>query len=178
MQTQRPCTTCDGKGKTHTRETVCGKCTGKGHHSVKEHLEVVVPAGTRDGFVVTKKGFADEHVGFETGDFHFVIREKPHGVYTRSGDDLRTKVAIDLTTALVGGNVRFEHIDGSELQVTLPKGKVTRFNDTLTIQGKGMPKMSDNSTHGDLHVTFHIEMPSNDWAKKVDETIVRKILSN
>lgn len=45
---------------------------------------------------------ADERVGFETGDFHFVVREKPHDTYTRVGSDLLTKVAINLATALVG----------------------------------------------------------------------------
>jgi DnaJ family protein A protein 2 len=176
MQSQRPCTTCNGGGKTHSKDTMCKTCSGKGHNQEKTTLDVNIPAGAPNGYIITKKGMADEKVGFETGDFHFVVREKPHDSYTRVGDDLLTKIAINLATALVGGIVTFKHLDGRELSVTLPKGKVTRYGDTVSVAGKGMPSLT-NDTYGDLRITFHIELPSDAWAMKVSESIVRKVLS-
>lgn len=175
MQSTRPCSTCHSTGKTHSRESMCLQCSGKGTVQEKTLVELNVKPGTPNGFTITKKGMADERLGFESGDLHFVIFQKPHDAYTRVGDDLLTKVAINLTTALIGGVVTFAHLDGKELSVTLPKGKITRYGDTITISGKGMPKFT-GAGYGDLRVTFHIEMPTDAWAMKVNESVVRKIL--
>ena len=173
MQSQRPCHTCKG-GKTHSKETMCKQCTGSGHRQEKTMVEVKIPPGAPNRYVVTLKGMSDERVGHETGDLHFQVIEKPHDTFTRYGADLATKVAIDLPTALVGGIVTFRHLDGNEMTVTLPKGKVTRYGDVLTIAGQGMPNVNGKG-HGDLRVTFHIELPSDAWATQVNEAVVRKI---
>lgn len=72
--------------------------------------------------------------------------------------------------------VKFVHLDGREITVTLPKGKVTRYGDTVSVAGKGMPKLPGEG-YGDLRITFHVEMPSDAWAMKVSESVVRKVLS-
>jgi|SRR6478609_417276 len=175
MQSQHPCNTCHASGKIHSTDTICAQCSGKGLTQEKVLMELNIRPGTPNGYVITKTGMADEKVGYETGDFHFVVRQKPHNTYTRVGDDLITKVWINLSTALVGGIVTFAHLDGREVSVTLPKGKVTRYGDTITISNKGMPKFTGEG-YGDLNVTFHIEMPSDTWAIKANENTVRKIL--
>jgi len=177
MQTQRKCTNCDGSGKTIAKENICTTCTGKGHKMEKNTVDIIIPAGVPNGHTITMKGMADEHVGYETGDLFIVIKIKPHEKYTRQGNDLITTVAINLVTALVGGIVQFEHLDGHQLNITLPKGKVTRHGDTVVTSNRGMPVLGNPGSFGDLRVTFHIEMPSDAWAMQVSDAVVRKVLA-
>jgi len=176
VQSQKQCDTCGGGGKTHSRDTLCTCCGGKGHVLEKKMVEVRIPPGAPNGFLITTKHMVDERLGFESGDLHFVVREKSHDTFVRHGADLATKIAIDLATALVGGIVRYKHIDGQDMTLTLSKGKVTRYGDSIKVQGKGMPRFGEDG-NGDLHVTFHIEMPSDEWAMRTNEASVRKMLA-
>lgn len=179
MQTQKPCSTCSGTGKIHKEGKRCTTCSSTGYSQKKTTVDIIIPPGVPNGFVITKKNMADEHIGCETGDIHFRIRENSHNDFTRAGSDLLTKVAIDLSTALVGGIVQFKHIDGKEVSITLHKGKIIRPGNTISILGKGMPKFpvsnGDGNSFGDLKVTFHVEMPSDSWASKANESVVRKL---
>ena len=159
MQSQRKCPTCDGTGKIIAKENVCRSCNGNGRKIDKTTVEIIIPAGAPNGYTVTAKGMADEQVGYETGDLLIVLREKPHEKYTRQGVDLVTTVAIDLATALIGGIVQFEHLDGHQFLITLPKGKVVRHGSTTVTVNRGMPIMTNPGSFGDLRVVFHVEMP-------------------
>lgn len=172
---QQTCASCEGKGYSFSKEAMCTKCEGKGHVQEKTTIEVVIPAGAPVGYTVTRKGLADEIKGCETGDVHFVVREKPHEIFTRIGNDLLRKVNIDLATALVGGIIKMVHIDGKELKMYLPRGKVTRYGDVLVVAGGGMPKLTGDG-NGDLRITFNIDLPSDSWAMKVNESVVRRVL--
>jgi len=175
MQQQCPCQTCNATGKTHSKESLCGRCAGKSTTTKKTVVEVKIPPGAPNGFIITKKGLADEQLELETGDFHFVVREKPHSRFTRIVNDLAIKITVDLATALIGGKVTFDHIDGTDLTITLPKGKIIRYGDTMCVKEKGMPHLTGEG-FGDLRITFIIELPSDDWAKTVNETVVRRVL--
>jgi DnaJ family protein A protein 2 len=181
MQTRQPCSPCKGTGKVHDESKCCKTCNASGYAKVKTTVEIDIPQGVPDGYTMVKKQMADEKVGFETGDLHIRIREIPDNLYTRTGHDLHTTVAIDLPTALVGGVVQFKHIDGRDVSISLPKGIVTKFGDTITVAGKGMPIFPTDkkrtAAFGDLRVTFHIKMPSDEWSAKANESVVRKLFS-
>lgn len=181
MQTQRSCHTCKATGRIHNKDSICKQCTGNGLVQERTSVEVRISPGVPNGYVITMKGMADERIGHETGDLHLRLVEKPHDTYTRCGSDLMTKVAIDIATALIGGIVTFQHLDGKEFSITLPKGKITRYGDTITIAGSGMPAFNGGGRDtgcGDLKVSFHIEMPSDAWAIQANESIVRRLLKD
>ena len=182
IQSQRQCHTCKAFGKIHTKDTMCKHCSGNGLVQEKTPVEVRIPPGVPNGYVITMKGMSDERVGHETGDLHFQLIEKSHDTFTRCSQDIMTKIAINLGTALLGGIVTFQHLDGKEMSITLPKGKVTRYGDTITISGKGMPNFNRvrdaSGAFGDLRVSFHIVMPSDAWAIQANEAVVRRLLKD
>jgi DnaJ family protein A protein 2 len=181
MQTQKPCSDCKGTGKYHEEGKKCKICDTSGYSKTRTTVEINIPAGVPNGYVVTKKNMADEQVGFETGDLHIRIREMQHATLTRSRCDLHMKLAINLPTALVGGIIQFQHINGKQISVNLPKGKITRYGDSVCVSGKGMPKFpienANGNSFGDLWITFNIEMPSDTWAKNANESVIRNLFS-
>jgi DnaJ homolog subfamily A member 2 len=175
QQIQQPCDHCRGSGKSFSKEDMCGTCKGTGHHEQKKTIEIMVPPGTPSGYMLMLKGESDERVGHETGDMRLRVLQKPHDRFTREGNDLSTKVTIDLVTALIGGAICFEHLDGQQVTINLPKGKVIQHGEVLLVQGRGMPILNTTS-FGNLKVIFDVKMPSNNWAKKVSDSAVKKLL--
>ena len=175
MQTQVTCTDCNGKGKSFKNEDICKECNGNTCKADKSSIEVNVPAGAPNGHRIVFKGMADENVGHETGDLIIVVREKPHSLFSRQGNDLFITLSIDLCTALVGGNAQFQHIDGSTLKVQLVKGRVIKPGDTIVHSNKGMPVMRSNGALGDLRIRFNVTMPSDKWAENLTDKNVLSI---
>lgn len=175
MQSQQRCPSCEGKGKIVPKDKACKSCGAKCYLAVKSNVELVVPPGAPNGHVITIPNMADEYVGMSTGSLHIVVKEKKHENYTRHGDSLLTQVTVDLATALVGGNVQFKHLDGQDVEMKLEKGHVISTGDQKTITGRGMPVMNRDGEFGDLVVTLRIQMPSDEWAKRVDERAIRDL---
>lgn len=63
----------------------------------------------------------DKEPGRPADDLVFVIAEKPHSSFTRSGNDLHTTVTLPLKTALTGGSVQ---VRGQLLEVTATKTRL------------------------------------------------------
>lgn len=177
MQRQVECTACKGKGKIIPEKNSCTSCDKSGYKTEKHTLEVNIPPGIDNNFIFTVPKMANEKVGMQPGNLHIVLKEKKHDRFVRDGMNLRTNVAIDLATALVGGIVQFKHIDGTELEITLRKGSVIHHGEKLTIGKKGMPSAQDSDIHGDLEVTFIVTFPSDDWAKQINDSVVRRIFA-
>ncbi len=177
FQTHVKCSKCNGKGKIIKAENECKICSASGYKNEKQSVEITIPPGIPNNYVYTLKGYADEKVGMDTGNLHIILQEKKHDRYVRNGVNLETTVAIDLSTALVGGVVEFAHLDGSIVTLTLPKGKVVRQGSTLMVKKKGMPTFESPDVFGDLKVTFHVEFPTDEWSKKANDSQIRKILS-
>lgn len=66
-----------------------------------------------------------------TADVVFTIREKPHTIFTRSGDDLVLISPISLCAALTGTIVEVATLDGRTLQV--PINDVVQLSNLLSV---------------------------------------------
>ena len=178
MQSQRTCDLCSGKGKTFVNEDICKICNQTGFCHEVSILEIDIPAGTQNGYIVEQKNLGDEiGNGISPGDLFIVINEIPHKKFKRMGNDLQIAVTIDLSVALIGGIVEFEHIDGEMVQVKLNKGHVIKENEKMRVPSYGMPILNQNS-RGDLIIEFNIRLPSDEWSKKINEIVVKKLLEN
>lgn len=92
----------------------------------------------------------------------FVVEEKPHGVFTREGDDVHAKVRIPLVDALCGPAKppTIAGLDGKSHTIPLPSG-VIKPNAPVRIKGEGMPKRKEGKVigKGDLVVDWDIIFP-------------------
>ncbi|KAE9993518.1 Glucose-6-phosphate 1-dehydrogenase [Venturia inaequalis] len=107
-----------------------------------------------------------------TQDMHFVVKEKPHPLFLREGDDLKHDVEIDLKEALTGWSKTVQTIDGKSLQVA--HSGPTPPTWTEKFPNLGMPKSKKPSDRGDFIVGVKIKYPTSLTREQKDE--LKKIL--
>jgi curved DNA-binding protein len=84
------------------------------------------------------------------------IRVAPHATFERDGDDLFTELSVDIYTAALGGEVRAPTLDGAVMLKIPPQ---TQSGRTLRLRGKGMPRLNDPHTRGDLYARIRLMLP-------------------
>uniref|UniRef100_G3PHC6 DnaJ heat shock protein family (Hsp40) member A2b n=1 Tax=Gasterosteus aculeatus aculeatus TaxID=481459 RepID=G3PHC6_GASAC len=163
QQMQSVCTDCNGEGEVINEKDRCRKC--EGHKVCKETklLEVHVDKGMRHGQKITFSGEADQAPGVEPGDIVLVLQEKEHEEFRRDGSDLHMVQRIGLVEALCGFQMTVAHLDGRQLLVKYPPGKVIEPGSIRMVKGEGMPQYRNPFEKGDLYIKFDVQFPENNW---------------
>ena len=120
-------------------------------------IEVKIPAGAKTGTKVRVAG-AGPKQGNRKSDLYLVIDVQPDPRFERQGDDLYTEVEIDLTTAVLGGEVTVPTPTGNVL-LKIPAG--TQPGQLFRLTGKGMPIMRQPGRFGNLMVKVKVHIPKN-----------------
>jgi len=122
-------------------------------------VRITIPAGVYDGQQIKLKGHGNPgHNGGPSGDLYITFNIVPDPNFERVGDDLKTKVPIDLYTAVLGGDVKVNTLDGS---VNLKVKPETQSGLTVRQKGKGFPVYKKDGHFGDLFVTYEVKLPTN-----------------
>lgn len=122
-----------------------------------EKLRITVPAGVSDGQMIKLRGHGEKGVnGAENGDLYITFVIDPDSEFKREGNDLYTDVNIDLYTAVLGGEVNVNTIDG---MVKLKVNPGTQNDSKVRLRGKGFPVYKNEGSHGDLIVKYHVDIP-------------------
>lgn len=122
-------------------------------------IEARIPAGVRTGSRVRLAGQGGPGGGgAQAGDLYLVVQLLPHPDFELEGDDLHTKVAVDVYTAVAGGEVRVNTLDRA---VMLKIPPMTNSGQSFRIKGKGMPKKGDAKSRGDLYARVNLVLPEN-----------------
>ncbi|HEX9367709.1 MAG TPA: DnaJ C-terminal domain-containing protein [Vicinamibacterales bacterium] len=120
-------------------------------------IDVRIPPGVKDGSRVRAAGEGEAGSnGGASGDLFLRVRLKPHPVFERKGDDLYTKVALPVTTAVLGGEAQVPTITGS---VRLKVPETTQPGQIFRLKGHGMPLIGKPDAKGDLYATADIQLP-------------------
>ena len=120
-------------------------------------VDVRIPAGVKDGSRVRAAGEGESGVnGGPAGDLYLRVQTRPHPVFERKGDDLHTKVALPLTTAVLGGEAQVPTMTGS---VRLKIPETTQGGQVFRLKGHGMPLVGKPDTRGDLYATVDVQLP-------------------
>ncbi|MDQ6748305.1 MAG: HSP40/DnaJ peptide-binding protein, partial [Candidatus Dormibacteraeota bacterium] len=134
-------------------------------------VEVKIPAGIADGARVRAAGQgAHGSGGAGAGDLYMRVRVLPHAAFERSGDDLRTTVAVPVHVALLGGDVEVPTVKGK--RVSLHVAPETQNGKVLRLRGLGMPKLKGGGS-GDLlaEVDVRLPIPLTPAARKLAEEL-------
>jgi DnaJ-class molecular chaperone len=96
--------------------------------------------------------------GAPAGDLYLVVRLLPHPGFELEGDDLHTKVPVDIFTAVPGGEVRVNTLDRP---VMLKIPPMTQSGQSFRIRGKGMPQKGNPNERGDLYARVNLVLPES-----------------
>ncbi|OQO17090.1 hypothetical protein B0A51_14791 [Rachicladosporium sp. CCFEE 5018] len=130
-----------------------------GKQSVEDKiLSVPIKKGLKAGSKIKYPDMGDQVEG-GTQDLHFIVKEKPHPLFTRDGDDLKHRVDIDLKEALTGWSRTVATID--KRQVNVSSAGPTQPTWTERFPQLGMPKSKTPTVRGDLVVGVNIKYPTS-----------------
>lgn len=122
-------------------------------------VRITVPAGVYDGQQIKLKGHGSPgHNGGPNGDLYITFNIAPDSQFERIGDDLKTKVEVDLYTAVLGGDIMVKTLSG---EVKLKVKPETQSGTTVRLKGKGFPVYKKEGSFGDLFVTYEVKIPTN-----------------
>ncbi|HET9053258.1 MAG TPA: J domain-containing protein [Cyclobacteriaceae bacterium] len=122
-------------------------------------IRITIPAGVEDGQVIKLKGHGGAGInGGPAGDLYITFIIQPDARFKRSGNDLLTTAAIDLYTAVLGGETTIETLNG---KVKLKINPETQNGTKMRLKGKGFPVYKHEGQFGDLYVTFDVKIPTN-----------------
>lgn len=122
-------------------------------------IRITVPAGIADGQTIRLAGQGGAGInGGPAGDLYitFVIGDDP--VYKREGDNLYTTVPVDLYTAILGGEITVDTLNG---KVKLHLKPETQNGTRVRLKGKGFPVYKEEGKFGDLLITYEVKLPTH-----------------
>ena len=127
----------------------------------REHLQINVPPGVRDGQRIRLRGQgAPGESGAPAGDLYLKVRVRPHPYFRAEGRDVSIDVPISVAEAALGATVEVPTVHG-RTSVRIPPG--TAGGARLRLKGQGLPDAKGDS-RGDQYCAIRIVPP-----KRLDE---------
>ncbi len=121
-------------------------------------IRLTIPAGIENGQVIKIKGKGGAGInGGPNGDLYITFSITNNTRFKRDGSNLYTTVDLDLYTAVLGGEITIDTMDG---KVKLKVKPETQNGTKVKLKGKGFPVYKKESVYGDLFITYHIKIPT------------------
>jgi curved DNA-binding protein len=122
-------------------------------------IRITIPAGIENGQTIKISGHGGHGVnGGPNGDLYITFSIANHPDIKRLGNDLYTKVDLDLYKAVLGGEITLDTLKG---KVKLKVKPETQNGSRIKLKGMGFPVYKDDGHYGDLYVTYTIKIPTN-----------------
>lgn len=122
-------------------------------------IEVRIPAGVGDGARVRAAGEGSAAPpGGTAGDLYLTVHLLPHPRFERRGRDVYTRIAVPVTTAVLGGEAVVPSLSGSTLRLKIPE--LTAPGRVFRLRGHGFPAVGKSGERGDLYATVDVQIPS------------------
>lgn len=152
---ERTCPTCQGQGQVIDKP--CKPCGGAGRKQKEKTLSVNIPAGVEEGSRIRLTGEGEAGMrGAPPGDLYIFLSIEPHPIFQREGPDLYCRVPLQMTTAVLGGQIDVPTIEGGRARVTIQEG--TQTGRQFRLKSKGMSVLRSQS-RGDMYVETLVETP-------------------
>lgn len=150
------CPDCRGTGKIIKEK--CSDCYGSGYVSKKKKIKVSIPAGIDNGQSVRirDKGEPGENGG-PRGDLLVEISVSRHPIFQRQDYDIYSTVPISYATAVLGGDIKINTVDGDVIYTVKPG---TQTDTKVRLREKGVPTIRDRKVRGDHYVTLVVQVPT------------------
>ncbi len=124
-----------------------------------KNIRITIPAGIENGQTIKIAGLGSPGInGGPNGDLYITFSIANHSVFKRLGNNLYTKVDIDLYTAVLGGEIIVDTLNG---KVKLKVKPETQNGSKVKLKGKGFPVYKSEGQFGDLYVTYEVKIPTD-----------------
>jgi len=129
-----------------------------------KNLRITIPAGIENGQTIKIPGHGGSGInGGPNGDLYITFSIANHPKFKRLGNNLYTTVELNLYTAVLGGEITIDTLDG---KVKLKVKPETQNGSKIKLKGKGFPLYKSEGQFGDLFITYSIKIPSNLTARQ------------
>lgn len=133
--------------------------TGSGAGAGSKQIRITVPAGVEHEQSIRIPGQGGPGLnGGPNGDLYITFIVAPHPRFKRVGKDLFITQDIDLTTAVLGGEITVDTMDG---KVKLKIAPGTQNGTKVKLKGKGFPVYKQEGQFGDLFVNYTVKLPTH-----------------
>jgi len=150
------CPECHGEGMVPEKK--CAKCGGEGRIKEEQVIKISIPAGIQDSQTISLQGRGEAGGrGSVPGDLYVTIHVRAHKKFERKGQDILSTEYILFSTAVLGGKVEIETIDG-KLILKIPAG--TKSGETFRIKNAGVPELQGRG-RGNHLVMVVIQTPKS-----------------
>jgi curved DNA-binding protein len=138
-----------------------------------KNIRMTIPAGIENGQTIKIAGHGGPGAnGGPAGDLYiaFVVADDPR--FKRDRSDLYATAKLDLYTAVLGGEVTVNTLNG---KVKIKVRPETQNGTKVKLKGKGLPVYKKENEFGDLYITYDIQVPVNlnDKQKKLFEELAK-----
>jgi molecular chaperone DnaJ len=157
------CPECGGRGKIVGKP--CETCQGRGAIQRTRRIEVSIPSGVDDRqfLRIAGEGEPGEDHG-PPGDLYAIVHVRKHPIFERQGADLYSTAAVELATALLGGEIKVPTITGSAI-LKIPHG--SQSHTLFRLRKQGMPQLNSGG-RGDLLVKVIVKIPEKLTEKQAE----------
>ncbi len=122
-----------------------------------KNIRITIPSGIENGQTIKIPGHGGPGVnGGPAGDLYITFAILNNTPYKRFGNDLHSTVDLDLYTAVLGGEITLDTMDG-KVKVKVKPG--TQNGSKIKLKNKGFPVYRKENMFGDLYVGFNILIP-------------------
>lgn len=129
-----------------------------------KNIRLTIPAGVENGQTIKIKSHGGPGVqGGPKGDLYITFNIFNDTDFRREKENLYSTEEIDLSTAVLGGEIHVKTFDG---KVKLKVKPGTQNGAKVKLKGKGFPKYKKEGQFGDLFITYKVKMPSHLTAKQ------------
>ena len=150
------CPTCNGSGQIISDP--CSSCGGNGVKQVRKKLRINIPAGVDTGTKLRVS--AEGNVGLKggpPGDLYVFIKVKNDSKLKREGVTIYSEISVSYLQAILGDTVQIMTVDG-KVNLKIPSG--TQPNSTLSLEGKGVPRLGNPVARGNHEVLVKVILPT------------------
>jgi curved DNA-binding protein len=124
-----------------------------------KNIRITIPAGIENGQIIKIAGHGGPGInGGPNGDLYITFSVANNSQIKRLGNNLYTNVDLDLYTAVLGGEITIDTLNG---KVKLKIKSETQNGSKVKLTGKGFPVYKNEEQFGDLFVTWTIKIPTN-----------------
>ena len=123
-----------------------------------KNIRITIPAGVENGQIIKIKGHGGKGVNNgPNGDLYLQFSIINNTKFKRNHNNLYLTVALDLYTALLGGELMVDTFDGKVKLTIKPE---TQNNTKVKLKRKGFPIYKKEGQFGNLYITYELKIPT------------------
>lgn len=124
-----------------------------------KNIRITIPSGIENGQIIKIPGHGGKGKNNgPDGDLFITFSIANHPKIKRRGNDLYTDVNLEFYTAVLGGKITVDTLNG---KVKINVKPETQNGSMIKLKGKGFPIYKKEGFFGDLFVTYLVLIPTN-----------------